>query len=377
MALGRIGGAAATKTLKQALAETSGDVRSAVAEGCVLAAEKLLAEENADEAAALYDEVRQADVPEPRILEATRGAILARKADGVPLLIEQLQSPDKRRFALGLSTARELSGSELTQALVTELGQTSPERQALLVLVLADRADPSALPAVLRTVKSGTLPARIAALDVLKRLGNASCVPTLLEIATEADVDVAEAAKATLEDLPGDDVDADLAARLGQAEGKARLVLIELVGLRRINAVPNLLKAVDDPNGDVRAAALTALGETVGFEDLAVLVTRVTAPKDAADTPVAERALRTACVRMPDREACAQKLTAAMPQAPLSAKCTILEILSAVGGTKALQTVGEAAKSPSPEMQNTATQLLGEWMTVDASPVLLELAQGE
>ena len=47
------------------------------------------------EAVEIYDEVRKADVPKQRMLEATRGAILARKPDGIPLLVEQLRSPDK------------------------------------------------------------------------------------------------------------------------------------------------------------------------------------------------------------------------------------------------------------------------------------------
>jgi len=64
-----------------------------------------------------------------------------------------------------------------------------------------------------------------------------------------------------------------------------------------------------------------------------------------------------------------------MPQAPLPAKVTILEILSAMGGTRALQTVGAAAKDADPELQDAASRLLGEWMTVDAGPVLLDLAK--
>ena len=79
VALGRIGNAAAAKSLRGSLATDPVKVRSAVAEGCVLCAERLLAEGKAAEAVEIYDEVRKADVPRQRILEATRGAILARK----------------------------------------------------------------------------------------------------------------------------------------------------------------------------------------------------------------------------------------------------------------------------------------------------------
>ena len=110
VALGHIGNDTATKMLRQSLAAAAPAVRSAIAEGCILCAERLMAEGKQGEAAEIYDEVRRADVPMQRVLEATRGAIVARGVQGIPLLIEQLKSSDQRQFQIGLSTARELPG---------------------------------------------------------------------------------------------------------------------------------------------------------------------------------------------------------------------------------------------------------------------------
>ena len=219
VALGHIANPSATATLQQSLSNAPAEVRSAIAEGCVRCAEKLLAQGKTTEAALLYDKVRESDVPKPRVIEATRGAILARKSAGIPLLIEQLQSSDKALFAIGLSTARELDVPEVTGALVAELGQATPDRQARLLLLLADRGDRAALPAVLQAAHSGPTQVRTAAIGVLQSLGDASCVPALLELAVQADAEWASAAKAALEGLPGDDVDAALGAVLAHAEG--------------------------------------------------------------------------------------------------------------------------------------------------------------
>ena len=375
VALGRIGSAAAIEALKPALAGASAAVRNAAAEGCILSAEKLLAAGDADQAAALHDAVRAAEVPKMRIVEATRGAILARGTAGVPLLIEQLQSDDRALFHIGLTTARELSGREVTDALMAEMGRTTADRQATLLLVLADRGDTEALPAIMQAAQAGPPRARIAAISVLKRLGNASCVPALLEIAADADAEVAQAAKEALEGLPGDDVNADLAARLAKAQGASRLPLIEAIGLRRIDALPPLLAAIDDPDPAIRHAALTALGSVIDLERLPVLIERAIEPKHAEDAAAAGLALRAASIRMPDREACAAKLAAAMPRASLAAKVAILEVLTAMGGERALQTVGAAAKASEDELKDAGSRLLGEWMTVDAAPVLLDLAK--
>ena len=303
VALGRIGGGAAVTALQQSLAAATAAVHSAVAEGCILCAESLLAEGNSAEAAKLYDAVRKADVPKQRTLEATRGAILARGSGGVPLLAEQLQSADKDAFNIGLRTARELAGREVTGALMAELGRATPQRQALLILALADRDDAAALPAMIEAAKSGALQTRIAAIRVLGRLGDASCVPVLLDAALEAEADLSQAALAMLVELPGKDVDADVAARLSKAEGKARQVLIELAGRRHIAAaVPALLTAAEDPDAEIRSAALTALGYTVRPSDLPVLIARVADPSEnPEEAQAAESSLRVACKRMPDR----------------------------------------------------------------------------
>jgi len=375
-ALGRIGNAPAAKALEQSLAGGPLAVRSEAAEGCVRCAENALAAGNAAEAVRLYEAVRKADVPKQRKLEATRGVILARGTAGVPLLAEQLQSADKDFFNIGLRVARELAGREVADALVAALGQATPERRALLILALADRGDTAALPSVVEAAASGPVESRIAAIRVLKRLGTAACVPVLLEAAQETDADLAQAALDALADLPGKDVDADLASRLSKAEGRVRRILIQLAGLRNVEAaVPTLLKAADDADAGIRSAALVALGFTVGPRELPVLISRVAAPKNPEDTAAAEQALRSACERMPDREACAGTLVSAMSRAPVPAKCKFLEILGLMGGKKALQAVGAAAKDANAEIQDTGSRLLGEWMTVDAAPVLLDLAK--
>jgi hypothetical protein len=106
-----------------------------------------------------------------------------------------------------------------------------------------------------------------------------------------------------------------------------------------------------------------------------VLVSQVITPKHAEDAAVAQQALKAASVRMPDREACAAELASALGRSPAATKTVLLEILADVGGTKALNTIGAAAKSNDPQLQDTGSRLLGKWNSVDAAPVLLDLAK--
>ena len=339
-------------------------------------AERLAAAGQTADAVRIFTAVTKATVPAQRVLEATRGLILVQGPAGVPLLREQLQSSEKARLALGLRVARELPGPEVTAALIAELSQAPPQRQALLILVLADRGDKAAFPAVLQVAQAGAEDARSVALRALGRLGDAACVPVLLEAALNADEEVAQTAIAVLADMPGTEIDKDLAARLLQAEGKLRRVLIELAGRRPIvGATASLRKAADDPDGPTRAAALMALGATIELADLDTLIQCVARPREGDDAAVAETALATACQRMADREAATAKLVAAMSPAAAPVKSRLLEILARVGGAGALQALGAAVKDADPQIQDTASRLLGEWMDVDAGPVLLDLAK--
>jgi len=375
VALGHIGTAPAAETLRRSLADTTGKLQSAVAEGCILCAERRMAEGRNDNAAEIYQQVRKTSLPKPRILEATRGEILARGEAGIPLLIEQLRSPDNKFFRLGLTTARQSQAAGVADALGTEVARATPDRAALLLRALADRAEHVVPPAVVEAARSGPKAVRIAAIEFIGRWGDASSVSALLQNASEPDKELAQAARTALGSLAGEKVDAEIADRLSNADAGSRLVLIELVGQRRINATPALVKALDNQDPAIRRAALTALGNTVGPDNLSILVARFVAPKDPGDALPASKALMAASVRMPDRDACSAELAAALPQASASAKAGLLEILGAVQGQKALEAIGAVMKGGDPELQDVGSRVLGSWMSVDAAPVLLELVK--
>ncbi len=375
VALGHLGTLPAISALKSALPRANGAVQSAIAEGCIYAAEELLAAGKASDAAALYDEVRKAPVPAQRKLEATRGAILARGDDAAPLLIEQLQSPEQSLFRLGLTTAREVKQGKCDAALVAELPKLPAARAALLLRALADRKSPAAVEALIAAAGKGGKETRLAALESLGAAGNAKALAVLLEGAVDADADLARAATASISSLSGTEVNSEIKKRLSNAQGKLLPMLLELVGQRRIDAIPPALAAVDSQDPATRAAALAALGNIVDVERLPVLVSQVVKPRDETDAANAKKALLTAAIRMPDREACSSAVVAPLSSAPAAAKQVLLETLGAVGGTKALTAVAAAAKNGDDAQKDVASRLLGEWMTPDAAPVLLDLSK--
>jgi HEAT repeat protein len=360
VALGRIGGNQAAQALEQSLSGAPSAVQPAVAEGCILCAERFMAEAKFSQAIKLYDLVRKAEVPKQKRLEALRGAILARQSAGLPLLLEQLNSTDKATLGMGLRTARELPGRKVTEALAAELERTSPDRQTPLLLALADRGDEAVLPAIIKVVKSGPQKLQVAAMGVLQRLGNVSCVPVLLDAAAGGDVELAKAAKAALTLLPGKEVNADLASRLTTAAGKKRQVLIELAGQRRINtALPTIALCISDADAGIRSSAVEAIGAIGEAKQAADLVKLLQKTQDAKERGEIEKALLTLSGRC--GSGCAQYLLPLAKNGDSSLRTIGLHALASVGGPEALATVKAACNDPDEAVQDEAVRTLSTW----------------
>ncbi|MBP7052516.1 MAG: HEAT repeat domain-containing protein [Phycisphaerae bacterium] len=360
VALGCIGGDPAAKVLEQALADASPAVRPAVAEGCVRCAQRYLTDGKAAEAKKLYDAVCLADVPKQRILEATRGAILARGSTGVSYLIEQLRSADKGRLGIGLRTARELPGRDVTEALATAMGGLSADRRPLLLLALADRTDDAVLPAVVKAAKDGSKDLRVAAVGVMTRIGNVSCVPVLLEAAADSDAELAQAAKTTLTKLPGKDVDADLLARLPQASGKTRQVLIELAGWRQIEgSLGAVLPAIKDADAGIRSAAVQALGILGGPRQVVDLVALAQKTQDSKERADVEKALLAVSGR--SGATCVPDLLPLMQSSDGTLRMVGLHAMAIVGGPAALAAVKDGTQDKDETVQDEAVRTLSTW----------------
>jgi HEAT repeat protein len=359
-ALGRIGGQEAAVALERTLTSGAAGVRPAAAEGCILCAERWLAEGKSDAALKLYDTVRQATLPKPLVMEATRGSILARRSGGLPLLLEQLRSTDKTRVDLGLRVARELPGRNVTEALVAEISRAGADRQVLILLAVADRSDPAVLPAVLDAAGKGALPLRLAAVGVLERLGNASSVSVLLEAATSTDSELAKKATAALARLPDPQVDTDLLARLRQASGKGRPVLIELAGLRHLDgALPVIVPYAGDADAATRAAAVQtigAIGEAKQAGDLAQLLSKTRSTEERAGI---EKALLAIGSR--SGTACVVYLLPLRQSEDSGLRLIALHTLASVGGPDALAAVRAALDDQEEAVQDEAARALSTW----------------
>lgn len=378
-ALGDIGTPEAAAALQEALPGATGASQLAICEGLLRCAEQLAADGNSGASGPIYDRLRALeDAPAQVRTAALRGAILSRGEDGVPLLVEAIHDPDYVLAAAAVRTAMESPSPAIGDALVAELPKVPEDRRGLVIMALADRGDSRALPAVLEAARSTDTQLRLLSFRALKRIGDASCVPALLDAATGDDDEVAQAAVESLESLQGQSVDQQLVEQLSDAQGKERLVLIDLAGRRRIAAAaPALWQAAEDTSAEVRIAAVTSLGAVLDAAELPRLLSRLPETDDPQEAAALDKALREVCLRSADREGTAAQVAAMLPKADTPVQSRLLDTLNLIGGQTALRTVAAATQAENQELRDAAYRVLGQWKSADAAPVLLELHNSE
>ena len=216
---------------------------------------------------------------------------------------------------------------------------------------------------------------RVSAIGALAKLGDESSLPLLLAAAADADQAVADTARAAVTELEGDEVDAAVVEMLDGTESQAVVAAIAIASSRRIvSATPALLRLADKKDTAIRRSAIEALGRTATLDHLPGMIELTIETLAFEDSASVQKALKSACVRMP-QEPCAKELALAMSAAQPAARVVLLEQLAAVGGTTGLRSVVAAAKSDDDAMQDTATRLLGQWLTADAAPAMHDLSK--
>lgn len=340
----------------------------------LVAADRARAKGRGDEAVRLFDEVRSRggrSVLEP----ATRGAILARGAGGVALLLATLRAPDLALRNVALHAMRELPGDSVTIALAAELDRLPAQVQPAFLAALVDRGGPAVVAAVEKRAATGDADS----LAALGRIGSDSSVPLLLGA-----LPTSEAAQRSLVLIPARGADAAIVAAMATASGATRTKLITVLGDRGVAAAtPGLLRLAQASEAETSRAALRALAATAQPVHLPDLIRLATASADDAARTLADRAIYAASMKILEPERRIDPLLVAVRQAGAPAERAALfrplgAVVRAMGGSApALAAVKEAARENEPVVRLAAVRALADWPDAGPAADLLALAQRE
>jgi HEAT repeat protein len=323
------------------------------------------------------------------VLISTSGTLADDEANDqlVQLVIGLIVDKDKDVRALGLEQVRTaVKGTVATRQFAALLANLSTEAQAALLRALADRADPAALPAVRELLNaSAGEPARVAAIAALASLGDEGEVRRLLDLLSTAALAEQEAARDGLIRLSGPKVAAEIAAALTQSNAKPdddnappRVTLIEILAARRaLDTLPAMLAAATDDDAEVRAAAMTALGQLAGPEQIPGMVQAVLQAEGGSERAAAEKAIMFVCRRTDDAEKRALPLLVAIDQLNAAQRTAMLPTLGRVGGAAALEVIEVAIASPDAGLHAAGIRALCNWPDASIATRLIELVNDD
>lgn len=377
VALGGIGTTDAAAALTEALSsENDPQRRKSLASALLLGGQRLARTGNSQAAIGIFDRLADAEVPKPCRIGATQNAILARGAQGVDLMVEQLKSSDRDFFQMGLAVARVLPGERASKALTDSLEtEASPDRQLLLILALKDRGNKQALRAILEKLKSDSVAVQLAAIDALGALGDDSSVPILLSVANAANSD---AVLGSLVALTGKGSRVNAALMKAAEPPETSTVAVKALGQRRATeAVQLLLQLSEADSAAISQAAIVALGRTATQERFLDLFALLKTAKSADQKAAIQKAIHAAVFRSTQPDACAEALGAMVPSSSGADREFLFEEIRAAGGAKAVALMRDFATGSDEALQDAATKTLGRWLSADAAPVLLQVAQGD
>jgi len=383
--------AAATEAALNALAEISGDEALCLLRGALPgAAEAYLAGlQNLQRAtrspatgmqyAALYGP----NYPDPVRMAAMAGMVRSGHFNALPAVLDALRNPDERWYRLGLGSVRALSGAKATRTLVNLMDNLSAERQADLLLALADPRAPergaasSARKAALRALRAERPTLRVAGAQALAHLGNCGSVKALVEAAASGG-DVQAPARQALAALRGEDISNTILRQLdGAAPTEAAELVRALSARRATEAVPALLRYAKTGRPETQTSAFDALGSLAGKAEMKDLTALLLAAGDDGTRDAARRALVSVARRLPANE---EPVLEIVQAAQLSSNpyhvAICYAVLGAVGDPAGLDVLRSGLECPHAVIRDAALDALAGWPTGAPLEALLDFAKG-
>jgi HEAT repeat protein len=375
-ALGRIATPEASKALYDFLDTAPEPLRPALAEGLLAAGQRLVQDGRRELAARIYEDLFTTRWPTHVRMGAFRGLVYAQPDQAPTRLIEALGGDEPLFRDMASQIIGETSGADSTKRFTEVLPELPLDGQAALLRGLANRKDPAARPAVAKAVNSPSKPVKIAAIRALQIIGSNADVPVLAELLALDDADIADAAKASLTKMQGENVNPAISAIIPDVSPAVRAQLLGLLVARQAEqAVPMAVKSLGDRDAAVRIAALRTLSLLGGNEHASAVVAVVEKAADSAERTAAEKALCAICSR--HGEDALPPVLDAVRDADPESHVVLLRALRRIGGRDALGPVLAALNDSNEQIVDEAVHVLSDWPTLEAAPHLLELTRSD
>ncbi|MBI2425613.1 MAG: HEAT repeat domain-containing protein [Candidatus Hydrogenedentes bacterium] len=362
VALGTVTNATSTAAFQRWLA-AAGEKDPAVYAGALSVALSSLKGGDTATATALYTALFATGTPGHVRAAALQGLVALQPEAAVDLVIQAMADTDRELNKVAAGFIREIPGADATTKFAGLLATAPAPAQALLIKALQDRADPAASAAIAPLTQTGEESVRLAAIEALGKLGDASHVDLLLGLITTEKREMRATAEASLVTLPGATVNASLlnSAKTG-AEPIQRASIEALAERNAKETVGDLLVLAASDSAVLAEESLRALRVLAEGKDVPALLALLDTAKTDSARGLVERAVGAAAERIEPAETRAVPVLAAYAQATAPAsKEAMIRVLGQLGTDDALAALTSASASTERNIQIAAVTALAGW----------------
>jgi len=290
------------------------------------------------------------------------------------MIVELVSGSDNDMRLLALQQIREeVPGKDATMRFVELLPELAPDLQIQMIDALGERGDVAARPVILKMLDSKTEAIRAVAARALAGLASPADIPVLAKVAATGSATEKEAARHSLRQLRGNEMNAAMTEALKSADAKPRIELIAALIDRNVaESLPVVLKSADDPDLAVRLAVLGALRAMADENQTAVVVKRLKSAKDKSERKQAALALLATCKR--GRTKCVKAVIAGLDGADAATRILLMRALPLAGGPKSLNEIVARLKDDDKGVRVEAVRVLAGWPDRGAIVHLKKLA---
>ncbi|HPO16017.1 MAG TPA: HEAT repeat domain-containing protein [Candidatus Hydrogenedentes bacterium] len=297
--------------------------------------------------------------------------------EGFPEVLAAMDSPDSELRGAALRLASAFPGEAATRQWMEKAAKADPIVRVEIMNMLALRGDFLAYTLFINALASADKPVRLAAVQALPRFNAAETVPSLIKaLNAAAEEDERAAAKAALVCCHDEQLTTLAANALSTAAPPARIALLEILSARRADTFADVVFSwASDSDPAVRLAALNALGNVESPDHLPRLAEIVRTVQNEEDLTAARQAVVAVTKQNADIENRVDPLFVTLAQTADERKAAFYQVLSELGGGKALQCVVAATANGAANVRDAAIHALAAWKEPGAAPELLNVVR--
>jgi HEAT repeat protein len=261
-------------------------------------------------------------------------------------------------------------------AWIGQLKKTDAPTQVSILDMLGNSTAKSALPDVLKFIKSDDQQVKLAAINAAVKLGQESILDDLLKIMGKGDASSIESIAQGILRIKGEDVATKVGAYTPKAKPEVQVALINILAARAATSqIGVIYPLLNSKNAEVRKAAFLSLKHVAVAENKTELFDLLNKTTDAGELIAVQEAIIASVKGTADKDAQIDAILQQMSNTPADKRLLFYKVLGSLGGQKSLKSVSEAYASGDDRTKKAAIEALSSWMDASSIDELIRIAR--